>query len=316
MKLKLRPVLFLSIFVFLLMLAGYPRFSSVVLGQSVPQAGLTVVKDHLQNSSTSFKFEVQPVSNGIKYKFNLKDGQSQSLIVPGGTYIISEGKKGSNTLVSVVCNFDGNGTVPGTTANLSSQSVVVTLPASTATTCTFTNSAAARIDVRKYNDANGNGTRSSNEKYLKNWVFTVFETVGNTVVAGPKKTNSSGAVKFDSLAPGTYKVCETLQSGWTNTQPGGAACYTFTLGAGQTASLLFGNFKSGGGGGGDDDDLTGATQTDEEGIYTNDADMEVNSALIDGIEIVDNPDVEYGPEWDDALDATLVHSIFMPVVRR
>lgn len=299
MRLTFRPLLFVTSFVFLLLLARYPHFS-VATGQTitVPTPGqIIVTKDHLQNKSTSFQFEVVS-SNGQKIKFKLKDGQSQAVLVAAGTYVVSEGAKGDTTVSNIICSAG--------TVSLATRSVQLTVASGQTITCTFENSAAARIRVKKYNDKNGNGTRNKGEKYLKNWVFTVYDSTGTTIVTPPKKTNSSGAVTFQSLSPGTYKVCETLIPGWVNTQPAGPSpCYTVIVGGGQQADLLFGNKGSGG----NDDD-------DDRGAFAGDADVEIDPALADGVEITDNPEEEYGPEWDDAPDATLVNYAFMPVVQR
>ena len=304
MKMNGRSLLYSSVFVLLLLLAGYPHVANV-LGQTIPTGQITVIKQHLQHSVKSFEFAIEPVGGGIAVKFKLKDGESKTVSVSPGSYVIREESSGNN-LVNILCAPSG-GTVPGGTVpddeHKNPHSVKVTVTSGGAVSCTFQNSYAVRIRVLKYNDVNGNGTRNSGEKFLKNWVFTVYSSTG--VAAHPKKTNSAGRVKFESLAPGSYVVCETLRDGWTNTQPGGTSyCYSMTLTAGQEALLLFGNHKT------QKDDVD-----DNEGVDTNDADRVVNAALAaDGIEIVNNPDEVYSPAWDDAPDATLVYNTFMPYV--
>ncbi|KPV48229.1 hypothetical protein SE17_39200, partial [Kouleothrix aurantiaca] len=54
-------------------------------------------------------------------------------------------------------------------------------------------------------------------------------------------TDSNGTVSF-SLPAGSYTVCETLKSGWTNTDPSdGSGCKPATVTAGGTSSVLLGN---------------------------------------------------------------------------
>ena len=61
------------------------------------------------------------------------------------------------------------------------------------------------------------------------------------------EANQFGKANFNQLRAGQYTVCETLQNGWHNTQPGtldsfyGRPCYTFSLGSGEIAAVNFGN---------------------------------------------------------------------------
>jgi len=77
------------------------------------------------------------------------------------------------------------------------------------------------IRAIKYNDRNGNGTRESEtEERLNKWGMTVYDEKDNIVASGYTGEDGEGRVTFTNLLPGTYKVCETLQDGWTNTEPG------------------------------------------------------------------------------------------------
>ena len=312
MRIKFRPLLYLSVFALLLLFAGYASIPRVI-GQTVPTGQITVTKEHLQHSTKSFEFEIAPADEGHEVEFNLKDGESNTVSVPPGSYTIREEASGTNALININCGAGGTvpnpgGTVPGGNIDLLHHRVKVMVTGGSSVNCTFQNSQAVRIRVRKYKDVNGNGTRNRGEKYLKNWVITVFDSTGSIVVAHPKKTNRYGRVKFESLPPGAYVVCESLRSGWINTQPSGASpCHAVTLAAGEEARLLFGNRRT---------TVESASQVDSEEVYTSDADMAVDPALADGVEIVDNPDEVYGPEWDDAPDATQVYNLFMPYVGR
>ena len=51
-----------------------------------------------------------------------------------------------------------------------------------------------------------------------------------------------GKADFTLLTPGSYTVCEVMQSGWVNTQPGGSTpCQTVTLQPGTNTTIYFGN---------------------------------------------------------------------------
>jgi hypothetical protein len=88
------------------------------------------------------------------------------------------------------------------------------------------------VTVVKYNDLNGNGQQDAGEPGLPNWAFTVYNA-GGQVASG--NTNANGEVVFN-LAKGTYAICETLTSGWENTEPGtinptyGQPCASITVG--------------------------------------------------------------------------------------
>ena len=66
------------------------------------------------------------------------------------------------------------------------------------------------------------------------------------VLVNTLTTNSAGNADF-ILPIGQYTVCETLTSGWVNTQPGtinntyGRPCYTVTVNTNQTTTATFGN---------------------------------------------------------------------------
>jgi hypothetical protein len=107
----------------------------------------------------------------------------------------------------------------------------------------------------KYNDLNKNGTRDGSplEPVLSNWEIHLF---GQPDAGAPihlhQLTDGSGKYEF-IIPPGTYTVCETLQPGWTQSQPasgadcsahGGGFGYDITLVAGQVdEDNDFGNWK-------------------------------------------------------------------------
>ena len=81
---------------------------------------------------------------------------------------------------------------------------------------------------------------------LGNWVVELSGALTATVLTDV----TTGHYAFTGLVPGTYTVCEVVQTGWRQTfPPQGTACltglgYTFTLTAGSSASFVdFGNVR-------------------------------------------------------------------------
>ncbi len=98
------------------------------------------------------------------------------------------------------------------------------------------------ISVHKYNDLNGNGSDDA-EPALEGWTITLHSEAGcQTTEITSAVTDASGNVTFSGLAPGTYYVGETLQSGWENTEPGTSPpCVEVTLTAEGSPSVSLGN---------------------------------------------------------------------------
>lgn len=95
------------------------------------------------------------------------------------------------------------------------------------------------LTVTKYNDLNGNGARDTGELGLSGWTITVSQ---NNAQIASGTTDGNGSLTFANVAPGSYTVCETLQSGWTNTDPSnGSGCKTATVTANSTTTVLLGN---------------------------------------------------------------------------
>lgn len=122
----------------------------------------------------------------------------------------------------------------------------------------FGNFELGKIQGRKYNDLNGNGSRNSGEPYLNNWTIRLYRQGEGWEYVEEKQTGHTGTTgqyRFENLTKGTYKICEVLQSGWTETAPSGAVnnqqsdeaprCRVTTINtSGQVKSgRSFGNFK-------------------------------------------------------------------------
>lgn len=67
-----------------------------------------------------------------------------------------------------------------------------------------------------FNDLNGNGNQNKNDVGLAGWTIKLMK--GNTTVA-TAVTGTGGSYSFGTLAAGTYKVVETVASGWKKTTP-------------------------------------------------------------------------------------------------
>ncbi len=85
--------------------------------------------------------------------------------------------------------------------------------------CTFIVQQNNQITANIYNDKNKNGSKNSNESGLSQWKVSFYSPSGTLFTT--INTNSSGNANTGRSLPGqgTYTVCETLQSGWTNTDP-------------------------------------------------------------------------------------------------
>jgi hypothetical protein len=68
----------------------------------------------------------------------------------------------------------------------------------------------------KWEDMNGDGHRDAGDDPLDGWTIQLYK---GTTLVGTDTTDSNGAYSFPLLQPGTYTVCEVLQSGWVQTFP-------------------------------------------------------------------------------------------------
>ena len=103
-----------------------------------------------------------------------------------------------------------------------------------------------QICVQKFNDLDGNGQHDPGEPWLASWQFTIHKLPSGPDVTGTTDQQGQYCSNNDLLA-GNYTVTETMQSGWTNSLPGGATPQIpVTLADGDIKTVLFGNFQSGG----------------------------------------------------------------------
>lgn len=77
------------------------------------------------------------------------------------------------------------------------------------------------ITIYKYNDLNENGEWNEGESFLSGW--EVFISGSMFQYEGPDPiTDSEGKFVFSNLPLDDYMVCEVMQDGWGNTEPGDA----------------------------------------------------------------------------------------------
>lgn len=105
----------------------------------------------------------------------------------------------------------------------------------------FGNFKNATIKGYKWNDENGDGKHQKSEPKLAGWTIDLYDSAG--VQIGTTTTDSNGNYSFSDIAPGTYKVCEVLQSGWIQTYPATKdGCHSLTVQkSGHTYTENFGN---------------------------------------------------------------------------
>lgn len=187
--------------------------------------------------SMTFSFDAQ---GGTYADFFLTDAQvpNDQGLVPG-TYSVTENAPTGWALTGLTCN-DSNGSV-----DLATGKANINLEAGETVTCTYTNTKLGSISGMKFEDKNGNSMKDVGDSGLSGWTISLTGATNASV-----QTDVSGNYSFNNLLPGTYQVCETLQSGWAQTSPGsGYTCpdgkgYEVVLSAGQTSTGNdFGNFK-------------------------------------------------------------------------
>lgn len=101
---------------------------------------------------------------------------------------------------------------------------------------------------QKFHDLNADGVRDGGEPVLAGWQICLATPVGGTGVcpggASPcTTTDAGGNYAFTDLGPGPHRLCEVLQSGWTNSVFPAGQPYTLTSGQ-EITGLDFGNYES------------------------------------------------------------------------
>ena len=106
--------------------------------------------------------------------------------------------------------------------------------------CVAWNVKLSDIHGYKWNDLNGDRMEDAGEPRLSGWEIFIDENGNGRWDEGEPKTITSsdpdpqhfGWYWFENLLPGEYKICETQQTGWTQTHPGTPiepVCHTINL---------------------------------------------------------------------------------------
>jgi hypothetical protein len=112
-----------------------------------------------------------------------------------------------------------------------------TSPSSLTTQVSGGECAPATVNVTKYDDTNGNGTRDEGEPGIEGWQFTADG-------GGDHATDETGQVSIPVAPNAAHTICEVEQEGWTNTE--GPVCRDVTAEEatpGASIDLVFGNAK-------------------------------------------------------------------------
>ncbi len=143
----------------------------------------------------------------------------------------------------------------------------ITIPAGVSVQCTYNHGDFAVIQGSVFNDMSANATLDESDNALSGWIVKLFKITeemvttgeGESMVTNPvtvvtevgsKITTGAGYI-FGQLNPGIYKVCEEVQSGWTQSMPttgedcSGSYGHFITLNFGDVVTKHFGNFSKG-----------------------------------------------------------------------
>ncbi|MEG4858743.1 SdrD B-like domain-containing protein [Microcoleus sp. K1-B6] len=98
------------------------------------------------------------------------------------------------------------------------------------------------ISGSKFNDLNNNGVLDAQEPLLPNWQIFLDANSNNSLDAGEvnTSTDSLGSYSFANLGPGTYRVREVNQPGWTQTTANPADI--IAVSGTNVSNINFGNF--------------------------------------------------------------------------
>jgi uncharacterized repeat protein (TIGR01451 family) len=212
---------------------------------------LTCTFTNTQRGSISgFKYEVNADKSTVGGLNNWTINLIQNNTIVGTTTTASDGSFSFTNLVNGVYSLE-EALQSGWTQIFAPNGITLSA-GQTSTGNNFGNFQNGSIGGYKFNDLNGNGTKDSGEPKLSGWTMTLYydndksdqDTSLNDVYA-TQQTDVNGNYNFTNLPPDTYKVCETIQSGWVQTLPGTPAnpdCYTFTIDqSGESNQAVFGN---------------------------------------------------------------------------
>ncbi|GEM_PF-3315751 len=116
-----------------------------------------------------------------------------------------------------------------------SQSITLTIPAP---------EVRGQISGMKYNDLNGDGSRTPGEPGLKGWTIHLYSSSGDLVDS--TVTAADGHYAFTNLEDGIYTVTEVEKAGWTQTAPASGSYTVEIIGGSAIENQDFGNKRESG----------------------------------------------------------------------
>ncbi len=100
-----------------------------------------------------------------------------------------------------------------------------------------------KISGQKFNDLNGNGVKDPGEPGLQGWTIKL-DIDNDGSVDATTSTDANGDYSFVNMPPGTHKLTEALQSGWTQTAPASGSHIVTVQTGDDLQNINFGNFKN------------------------------------------------------------------------
>jgi hypothetical protein len=161
-------------------------------------------------------------------------GEVSGVTDASGNVTFSNIKAGSikvcEVLTATWINSDPGLGTPGTPATGTALCQTVNVTVGGSTTIDFGNYQPGSISGTKFQDADGDGVQDAGEAALAGVYIHLFGTTGyGTAVHSHTQTSATGTYSFTNLQPGSYTLCETIPTGYTQTWPtSGPSCSTHT----------------------------------------------------------------------------------------
>ncbi|AKM82870.1 hypothetical protein A2422_02770 [Candidatus Woesebacteria bacterium RIFOXYC1_FULL_31_51] len=178
------------------------------------------------------------------------NGENITDDIKTGEYLAIESKQDGYDLVTAYCKLGE--TFKGTYDNLDSVNGII-LGEGETIICTFINTPNGSIHGYKWEDKDGNGIENIDDNPLGNWAINLYgwDNGTNDYTKLVKTTTTDTTIGsdlgwywFNHLFPATYKVCEELKTGWTQTYPTDPNCHFVNVPQNNNNVVQnFGNFK-------------------------------------------------------------------------
>jgi len=226
---------------------GYKYFDRDASGHWDDEQGEPGLAGWTIGAWTEFNAEATPVASTT----TAADGSySLTDLVPGDYYICEEAMDGGD--------YPWQQSYPDyNTSNVQADGrychTITVTAGSTLTHIDFGNYRQGAIAGMKWNDLNGDGVYDGQsdpaEPMLNGWTIFIdndhngqIDTEEYFTQTATDSHSNPGQYLSNNLKPGTYTVCEQMQSGWVNTYPAASTCQEVTVISGQTTyDVNFGN---------------------------------------------------------------------------